>query len=152
MSNLSILCHSHWIRVNRSKWIGVKLLIALGSVSMCRETRHADGLFTSGYSKLLGQLSARRYLESLIGKRVRYMDLLCRCTLALLFTLHDPQPCRNQLKVVCWSSVVTQVQQFSQNLSRNIKPHLNSGNQLEDELKPENHLKLLIETELLNLA
>uniref|UniRef100_A0A674I4M2 Vasoactive intestinal peptide n=1 Tax=Terrapene triunguis TaxID=2587831 RepID=A0A674I4M2_9SAUR len=31
--------------------------------------RHADGLFTSGYSKLLGQLSARRYLESLIGKR-----------------------------------------------------------------------------------
>ncbi|KAB5581998.1 hypothetical protein PHYPO_G00182110 [Pangasianodon hypophthalmus] len=35
-----------------------------------RATRHADGLFTSGYSKLLGQLSARRYLESLIGKRV----------------------------------------------------------------------------------
>ncbi|KAL4640806.1 VIP peptides-like [Arapaima gigas] len=35
-----------------------------------RPTRHADGLFTSGYSKLLGQLSARRYLESLIGKRV----------------------------------------------------------------------------------
>ncbi|KTF79401.1 hypothetical protein cypCar_00044830 [Cyprinus carpio] len=35
-----------------------------------RDTRHADGLFTSGYSKLLGQLSARRYLESLIGKRV----------------------------------------------------------------------------------
>ncbi|XP_061693123.1 VIP peptides [Syngnathoides biaculeatus] len=35
-----------------------------------RPTRHADGLFTSGYSKLLGQLSARRYLDSLIGKRV----------------------------------------------------------------------------------
>ncbi|XP_034407540.1 VIP peptides isoform X1 [Cyclopterus lumpus] len=35
-----------------------------------RPARHADGLFTSGYSKLLGQLSARRYLESLIGKRV----------------------------------------------------------------------------------
>lgn len=35
-----------------------------------RAARHADGLFTSGYSKLLGQLSARRYLESLIGKRV----------------------------------------------------------------------------------
>uniref|UniRef100_A0A8C5QD30 Vasoactive intestinal peptide n=1 Tax=Leptobrachium leishanense TaxID=445787 RepID=A0A8C5QD30_9ANUR len=33
-------------------------------------SRHADGLFTSGYSKLLGQLSARKYLESLIGKRV----------------------------------------------------------------------------------
>uniref|UniRef100_A0A8C0GMQ3 Vasoactive intestinal peptide n=1 Tax=Chelonoidis abingdonii TaxID=106734 RepID=A0A8C0GMQ3_CHEAB len=35
-----------------------------------RNARHADGLFTSGYSKLLGQLSARRYLESLIGKRM----------------------------------------------------------------------------------
>uniref|UniRef100_A0A669CAW1 Vasoactive intestinal peptide n=4 Tax=Pseudocrenilabrinae TaxID=318546 RepID=A0A669CAW1_ORENI len=56
------------------------LLIALCSVlysrtlslphTTIRATRHADGLFTSGYSKLLGQLSARRYLESLIGKRV----------------------------------------------------------------------------------
>ncbi|KAK7902101.1 hypothetical protein WMY93_018870 [Mugilogobius chulae] len=56
------------------------LLIALCSVlysrtmslpyASMRPTRHADGLFTSGYSKLLGQLSARRYLESLIGKRV----------------------------------------------------------------------------------
>ncbi|KAF7658872.1 hypothetical protein LDENG_00006490 [Lucifuga dentata] len=56
------------------------LLIALCSVlysqtlslpyTSMRTTRHADGLFTSGYSKLLGQLSARRYLESLIGKRV----------------------------------------------------------------------------------
>ncbi|XP_039214242.1 VIP peptides [Crotalus tigris] len=35
-----------------------------------RNTRHADGLFTSGYSKLLGQLSARKYLESLVGKRI----------------------------------------------------------------------------------
>ncbi|XP_019382301.1 PREDICTED: VIP peptides [Gavialis gangeticus] len=40
------------------------------SRAMDRNTRHADGLFTSGYSKLLGQLSARKYLESLIGKRV----------------------------------------------------------------------------------
>uniref|UniRef100_A0A3P8UQK8 Vasoactive intestinal peptide n=1 Tax=Cynoglossus semilaevis TaxID=244447 RepID=A0A3P8UQK8_CYNSE len=56
------------------------LLIALCSVlysrtlglpyTSMRPTRHADGLFTSGYSKLLGQLSARRYLESLIGKRL----------------------------------------------------------------------------------
>uniref|UniRef100_A0AAR2KS75 Glucagon / GIP / secretin / VIP family domain-containing protein n=1 Tax=Pygocentrus nattereri TaxID=42514 RepID=A0AAR2KS75_PYGNA len=56
------------------------LLIALCSIfysrtfslpySSMRAARHADGLFTSGYSKLLGQLSARRYLESLIGKRV----------------------------------------------------------------------------------
>ncbi|XP_038597398.1 VIP peptides [Tachyglossus aculeatus] len=37
---------------------------------MDRNTRHADGLFTSGFSRLLGQLSAKKYLESLIGKRV----------------------------------------------------------------------------------
>lgn len=43
--------------------------VSLPYASM-RPSRHADGLFTSGYSKLLGQLSARRYLESLIGKRV----------------------------------------------------------------------------------
>ncbi|XP_007904534.1 VIP peptides [Callorhinchus milii] len=39
-----------------------------------RTTRHADGLFTSGYSKLLGQQSARKYLESLMGKRVSTLD------------------------------------------------------------------------------
>ncbi|CAL8259086.1 unnamed protein product [Lota lota] len=43
--------------------------LALPLPSM-RSSRHADGLFTSGYSKLLGQMSARRYLESLIGKRL----------------------------------------------------------------------------------
>ncbi|XP_045070951.1 VIP peptides [Coregonus clupeaformis] len=37
---------------------------------IARPTRHADGLFTSGYSKLLGKLSAKDYLESLIAKRV----------------------------------------------------------------------------------
>ncbi|XP_066504391.1 vasoactive intestinal peptide b [Hoplias malabaricus] len=35
-----------------------------------RPPRHADGLFTSGYSKLLGQLSAKDYLDSLLAKRV----------------------------------------------------------------------------------
>ncbi|XP_006140060.1 VIP peptides isoform X2 [Tupaia chinensis] len=35
-----------------------------------RNARHADGVFTSDYSRLLGQLSAKKYLESLIGKRV----------------------------------------------------------------------------------
>ncbi|XP_041031582.1 VIP peptides [Carcharodon carcharias] len=44
------------------------------SAGIPRTTRHADGLFTSEYSKLLGQLSARRYLESLIGKRVGALD------------------------------------------------------------------------------
>lgn len=47
------------------------MLMYLSGDVFCRPSRHADGLFTSGYSKLLGQLSARRYLESLIGKRVR---------------------------------------------------------------------------------
>ncbi|XP_071387845.1 VIP peptides-like [Centroberyx affinis] len=37
---------------------------------LTRASRHADGLFTSGYSRLLGQLSAKDYLESLIAKRV----------------------------------------------------------------------------------
>ncbi|XP_012603608.2 VIP peptides [Microcebus murinus] len=35
-----------------------------------RYARHADGVFTSDFSRLLGQLSAKKYLESLIGKRV----------------------------------------------------------------------------------
>lgn len=35
-----------------------------------RNARHADGIFTSDFSRLLGQLSAKKYLESLIGKRV----------------------------------------------------------------------------------
>ncbi|XP_004600844.1 VIP peptides isoform X2 [Sorex araneus] len=35
-----------------------------------RNARHADGVFTSDYSRLLGQISAKKYLESLIGKRV----------------------------------------------------------------------------------
>ncbi|KAJ8361357.1 hypothetical protein SKAU_G00178820 [Synaphobranchus kaupii] len=47
-----------------------KLYYDFSNAAAARPTRHADGLFTSGYSKLLGQLSARRYLESLIGKRV----------------------------------------------------------------------------------
>ncbi|KAB0336767.1 hypothetical protein E2I00_013921, partial [Balaenoptera physalus] len=36
-----------------------------------RNVRHADGVFTSDYSRLLSQLSAKKYLESLIGKRIR---------------------------------------------------------------------------------
>ncbi|XP_063331629.1 VIP peptides-like [Pelmatolapia mariae] len=35
-----------------------------------RSSRHADGLFTSGYSRLLSQLTAKDYLESLMEKRV----------------------------------------------------------------------------------
>ncbi|XP_051868957.1 VIP peptides-like [Pristis pectinata] len=32
-----------------------------------RVTRHSDGLFTSEYSKALGKIAARKYLESLRG-------------------------------------------------------------------------------------
>ncbi|XP_054424956.1 VIP peptides [Pteronotus mesoamericanus] len=35
-----------------------------------RNAKHADAVFTNDYSRLLGQLSAKKYLESLIGKRV----------------------------------------------------------------------------------
>ncbi|XP_028828347.1 vasoactive intestinal peptide b isoform X2 [Denticeps clupeoides] len=48
---------------------GYKLLYEMANTA-ARPTRHADGLFTSGYSKLLGQLSAKEYLESLMGKRL----------------------------------------------------------------------------------
>lgn len=41
-----------------------------GYPSSFRNARHADGVFTSDFSRLLGQLSAKKYLESLIGKRV----------------------------------------------------------------------------------
>ncbi|XP_020650191.1 pituitary adenylate cyclase-activating polypeptide [Pogona vitticeps] len=34
------------------------------------EKRHADGLFNKAYRKVLGQLSARKYLHSLMAKRV----------------------------------------------------------------------------------
>uniref|UniRef100_A0A9J7XQN3 Vasoactive intestinal peptide b n=1 Tax=Cyprinus carpio carpio TaxID=630221 RepID=A0A9J7XQN3_CYPCA len=46
-----------------------KLLYELAN-TVERPSRHADGLFTSGYSKLLSQLSAKEFLESLLAKRV----------------------------------------------------------------------------------
>lgn len=46
-----------------------KLLYEIAN-TIGRPRRHADGLFTSGYSKLLGQLSAKEYLDSLMGKRI----------------------------------------------------------------------------------
>nr|XP_008005818.1 VIP peptides isoform X2 [Chlorocebus sabaeus] len=36
-----------------------------------RNARHADAIFTSDFSKLLGQLAAKKYLESVMRKRVR---------------------------------------------------------------------------------
>uniref|UniRef100_A0A8B9JHE2 Glucagon / GIP / secretin / VIP family domain-containing protein n=1 Tax=Astyanax mexicanus TaxID=7994 RepID=A0A8B9JHE2_ASTMX len=43
--------------------------VSVDCLSALLPSRHADGLFTSGYSKLLGQLSAKEYLESLLSKR-----------------------------------------------------------------------------------
>ncbi|XP_041105276.1 VIP peptides-like isoform X2 [Polyodon spathula] len=66
MNNSQLLLLLALCSVLYSKTLG---LPALGTYT-ARTTRHADGLFTSEYSKLLGQLSAKQYLESLIGKRV----------------------------------------------------------------------------------
>ncbi|KAJ7342119.1 hypothetical protein JRQ81_009054 [Phrynocephalus forsythii] len=89
-----------------------------------RNARHADGLFTSGYSKLLGQLSARKYLESLVGKRVG-----------------DNSPLNEQLPVKRHSDAV-----FTDNYSRlrkqmAVKKYLNSvlaGKRSQEELNPSN--------------
>ncbi|XP_066553093.1 VIP peptides isoform X2 [Amia ocellicauda] len=96
-------------------------LPALGTYSSMRPTRHADGLFTSGYSKLLGQLSARRYLESLIGKRVSN-DLL-----------EDPMPVKRHSDAI-----------FTDNYSRfrkqmAVKKYLNSvltGKRSQEDINP----------------
>ncbi|XP_061409980.1 glucagon family neuropeptides-like [Lethenteron reissneri] len=37
-----------------------------------RSERHADGLFTSGYRHVLGQMSARRYMDGLVAARLGY--------------------------------------------------------------------------------
>ncbi|NWQ91926.1 VIP protein, partial [Burhinus bistriatus] len=39
-----------------------------------RNARHADGIFTSVYSNLLAKLAVKRYLHSLIRKRVSSQD------------------------------------------------------------------------------
>ncbi|XP_018415835.1 PREDICTED: VIP peptides [Nanorana parkeri] len=88
-----------------------------------RTSRHADGLFTSGYSKLLGQLSARRYLESLIGKRVSNS------------VVEDPAPVKRHSDAV-----------FTDNYSRfrkqmAVKKYLNSvltGKRSQEDINPAN--------------
>ncbi|XP_075701493.1 somatoliberin [Rhinoderma darwinii] len=40
-----------------------------------RMERHVDAIFTNTYRKFLGQISARRYLQNIIGKRLRQNDL-----------------------------------------------------------------------------
>ncbi|NWU54220.1 PACA protein, partial [Dromas ardeola] len=41
-----------------------------GEIGLFPPPRHADGIFNKAYRKLLGQLSARKYLHSLMAKRV----------------------------------------------------------------------------------
>lgn len=45
----------------------------LGSVSLslCSSGRHADAIFTNSYRKVLGQISARKFLQTIMGKRLR---------------------------------------------------------------------------------
>ncbi|XP_062319937.1 somatoliberin isoform X2 [Osmerus eperlanus] len=42
--------------------------------SEIRSERHADAIFTNSYRKVLGQISARKFLQTIMGKRLR---LLC---------------------------------------------------------------------------
>ncbi|KAL0978666.1 hypothetical protein UPYG_G00173680 [Umbra pygmaea] len=37
-----------------------------------RSLRHADAIFTNSYRKVLGQISARKFLQSIMGKRLHY--------------------------------------------------------------------------------
>ncbi|XP_044155403.1 somatoliberin [Bufo gargarizans] len=41
-----------------------------------RMERHVDAIFTNTYRKFLGQISARRYLQNMMGKRLGRDDLL----------------------------------------------------------------------------
>ncbi|KAG7278621.1 hypothetical protein CRUP_031916 [Coryphaenoides rupestris] len=36
-----------------------------------RSGRHADAIFTNSYRKVLGQISARKFLQTIMGKRLR---------------------------------------------------------------------------------
>ncbi|NWI08883.1 VIP protein, partial [Crypturellus soui] len=44
------------------------------SKTIDRNARHADGIFTSLYSHLLAKLAVKRYLQSLVRKRVSSQD------------------------------------------------------------------------------
>ncbi|XP_075071492.1 somatoliberin [Mixophyes fleayi] len=42
----------------------------VGGLSEKRMERHVDAIFTNTYRKFLGQISARRYLQNMMGKRL----------------------------------------------------------------------------------
>ncbi|XP_039623823.1 somatoliberin isoform X2 [Polypterus senegalus] len=41
-----------------------------------RAERHADAIFTNSYRKVLGQISARKFLQTIMGKRTGSSDSL----------------------------------------------------------------------------
>ncbi|XP_010866699.1 somatoliberin [Esox lucius] len=45
---------------------------ALRQRAELRSGRHADAIFTNSYRKVLGQVSARKFLQSIMGKQLHY--------------------------------------------------------------------------------
>ncbi|XP_055977168.1 somatoliberin [Sorex fumeus] len=57
-------------------WVFFLVTLALGSESCCpppspplRTPRYADAIFSNGYRKVLGQLSARKLLQDILSRR-----------------------------------------------------------------------------------
>uniref|UniRef100_A0A8C0BF85 Somatoliberin n=1 Tax=Buteo japonicus TaxID=224669 RepID=A0A8C0BF85_9AVES len=56
-------------------WILINRHFILPPHTLClsftpRMQRHADAIFTDNYRKFLGQISARKFLQTIIGKRL----------------------------------------------------------------------------------
>ncbi|KAM6164007.1 somatoliberin [Rhynchocyon petersi] len=57
-------------------WVSFLVLLTLSSGSYCspptlpfRMRRHADAIFTNSYRKVLGQLSARQFLQDIMSRQ-----------------------------------------------------------------------------------
>lgn len=44
-------------------------------ISFFSSQRHADAIFTNSYRKVLGQISARKILQTIMGKRLGWVTL-----------------------------------------------------------------------------
>uniref|UniRef100_A0AAY4ELM7 Somatoliberin n=1 Tax=Denticeps clupeoides TaxID=299321 RepID=A0AAY4ELM7_9TELE len=58
--------------MERSALLVLCLVIPLSSSPLhpsLRSGRHADAIFTNSYRKVLGQISARKFLQTIMGKR-----------------------------------------------------------------------------------
>eukprot|EP00062_Callorhinchus_milii_P002976 gi/632940013/ref/XP_007883943.1/ PREDICTED: somatoliberin [Callorhinchus milii] len=60
--------------LDKATWL---VLCCLTAHTLCspvhpafRTERHADAIFTNSYRKVLGQISARKFLQSIMGKRL----------------------------------------------------------------------------------